>query len=349
MGDAMNTTCGPPEPGHDADERGDPRGRAEVGAAVGQWTERDRVEAVGRCARRRSAAPTPRACWRVFVSPVSAHAVMYALCSVPTCALSSVASTPCSQLQYALVIVIQTWRSSSAVNGSSGNGERASPEPHPHDAAALVHRVVLDRHLGCEGLGIRRVGGRVADEPADVDLPAVEDAPQPAVLVACEHERAAAVRTRFGEEADATVAGAERDVVAAEEAHALWCTVGLELRGEDRGDPVVLADETPHRSVTLDSGQQFVLLVGQHDSPPHVAIPGLLCIPVVDGNNTTLVDGDGRERGDPPQAGSLDPSHGKEPFSMDTARLPANTEPTVTKRKNKVFPPSSNWAGARPD
>ena len=29
---------------------------------------------------------------------------------------------------------------------------------------------------------------------------------------------------------------------------------------------------------------------------------------------------------------------------MDTARLPANTDPTVTKRKNKVFPPSSNSA-----
>ncbi len=66
------------------------------------------------------------------LSPVSAHRVMYASCSVPTCALSSVASTPCSQLQYAWVIVIHTWRSSSAVNGSSGNGGAGVSPSHTH-------------------------------------------------------------------------------------------------------------------------------------------------------------------------------------------------------------------------
>ena len=156
-------------------------------------------------------------------------------------------------------------------HGERQLGERWSgrlAEPHPDDAAALVHRVVLDRHLGREGLGIRRVGGDVTDEPADVDLPAVEDAPQPAVLVAASTSEQPRCGHASAKKPDATVAGAERDVVVAEEAHALRRAVGLELRGEERGDPVVLAHQTPHRSVTLDSGQQFVLLVGQHASPP---------------------------------------------------------------------------------
>ena len=156
--------------------------------------------------------------------------------------------------------------------GERGRGRLA--EPHPDDAAALVHREVLDRHLGREGLGVGRVRGHLADEAADVDLPAVEDAAQSALLVAREHERAAAVRARFDEEADAAVAGAEGDVVLTEQTDALRRAIGLELRREDRRDPVVLAHETPHRSVSLDSRQPFVLLVRQHDRPPRLVRRG---------------------------------------------------------------------------
>ena len=194
---------------------------------------------------------------------------MYALCSVPMCAVSSVASTPCSQLHAQLVAVTHTWLSGSCVNGRCGNGRRlALAEPHPHEPAALDRRVAAGRDLGRERLGVRAVGGRVDDLAGDVDLPAVEDAPQPALLVAREHEGRVAVRAPLVEEPDVAVRVAEGHVVLADEAHAARRAVGAELHGEHCGDPAVLAHEHAHRGVTVDARQPLVLVVGQHRCLP---------------------------------------------------------------------------------
>ena len=71
---------------------------------------------------------------------------MYALCSVPMCVVSSVASTPCSQLHAQLVAVTHTWLSGSMRERQVREGRRlALAEPHPDEPAALDRRVATGR------------------------------------------------------------------------------------------------------------------------------------------------------------------------------------------------------------
>ena len=137
-------------------------------------------------------------------------------------------------------------------------------EPHPDHPAALEGRVVGDGHLGGERLRVGAVRRHVDDRARHVDLPRVEDAPEPALLVARERERRAAVRTALVEEADPTVRRPERHVVATHQADAHGRTVGDQLRGDQRRDPVVLAEQRAHWRVALDPGQQLVLFARHH-------------------------------------------------------------------------------------
>ena len=118
------------------------------------------------------------------------------------CDVSSVASTPCSQLQAHCVAVTHTLL-------VRQHGERQVRErrrldlaqPHPHQPAGVDGRVAAGLDLRRERLGVRRVGRRLDDLAGDVDLPPVEDAAQAAVLVAGQHQRGVAVRAALVEEA----------------------------------------------------------------------------------------------------------------------------------------------------
>ena len=98
----------------------------------------------------------------------------------------------------------------------------------------------------------------------DVELPAVIDAAQPALLVASEEERDAPVRAELVEESDAAVRVSKRHQVFAQELDAHGRTIGLrKLRREQRRDPVT-AHGVSHRRSGTNAGDELVLFVCQH-------------------------------------------------------------------------------------
>ncbi len=156
----------------------------------------------------------------------------------------------------------------------------------------LRHVTVRRRRLGPGELGQRRLEvrwvdgriGRLADlvleaqlfrlvhhvhaTAADVELPAVVDAPETALLVASEEERRAPMRAVFVEETDAPFGVAERHQLLAQQLDAHRRAVGLgQLLREQRGNPVP-AHGLAHRRAGADAGDELVLFACQHASPP---------------------------------------------------------------------------------
>ena len=124
----------------------------------------------------------------------------------------------------------------------------------PDEAAQLDRGVGLLADLVLEGELFRLVH-HVHTATADVELPAVVDAPQPALLVAAEEQRGAAVGTELVEQADAAAGVAERDEVLAEQAHAHGRAIGLrQLPAEQRRQPVA-AHRGAHGGGVADAGQ----------------------------------------------------------------------------------------------
>src|SRR6185437_8570674 len=83
-------------------------------------------------------------------------------------------------------------------------------EIDPQQAAGFVSRMAAHGHARGEALAPRAQLGRSIDALAvDRELPAVKDAPQPALLVPRECEARAAVRTGFLHETDTAVGRAE--------------------------------------------------------------------------------------------------------------------------------------------
>ena len=72
--------------------------------------------------------------------------------------------------------------------------------------------------------------GESVDYPSvDIELPAVEQASQPAFLVPAKRQRDTAMRTGLVQNADASLRVPERHKVLSEQPHAAGCTVGHEL------------------------------------------------------------------------------------------------------------------------
>src|SRR6185312_8454545 len=129
------------------------------------------------------------------------------------------------------------------------------------------------------------------------NLPAVEDTAQPALFVAAQRHRRAAMRTGFVDEADTPVRRAERDEILAHEAHALRRAVAGQRRRTDRRHPV-FAQQFAHRRAGIGAHQQFVLFASQR----HVRSPR--ANPVISGPVWELRPRYGSPRGCPaPTAG----------------------------------------------
>ena len=96
--------------------------------------------------------------------------------------------------------------------------------------------------------------------PVDVELPAVVDAAQAALLVPPEAQRDAAVRAELIQQADAALRVAEGHQVLAEQADAHRRGIGFgDLARKQRRYPVH-AHRGAHRGALPGTRQQFVLL-----------------------------------------------------------------------------------------
>jgi len=101
-----------------------------------------------------------------------------------------------------------------------------------------------------------------------VELPAVVDAAQAALLVAGQPERGAAMRAKFVDESHAAAAVAEGDKVLAQQPHPDRRSVRLrQLAGHGRRHPVA-AQRFAHRRPRADAGDQFIVLRGKHRFAP---------------------------------------------------------------------------------
>ena len=107
---------------------------------------------------------------------------------------------------------------------------------------------------------LRRLVQHVDAVAGHVELPAVIDAAQAALLVAAEVQRDAAVRAELVDQPDLAVGVAERDQVLAEQPHAHRRAVGLgDLAREQRGDPIP-PHRVAHRGALAHPGDEFVFL-----------------------------------------------------------------------------------------
>ena len=136
-------------------------------------------------------------------------------------------------------------------------GVLLGPHVGPDDAVALERAVGLQEHLVLEvalgGLARHVNAGAVRGE-----LPAVVAAAQALFLVTSEVERRGAMRATGRHGGDRAAGEAHDEEVFAEEPRAVRHAVGLDLAGEDGGDPVT-AHEIAHRGTCAHLRQQFVV------------------------------------------------------------------------------------------
>jgi len=136
----------------------------------------------------------------------------------------------------------------------------------PDEAAQFAGRISSYADLVLELVFLRLV--HLVDTTAvDGEFPAVVNATQPALLVAPEPQRGAAMWTIFVEEPDPAVAVAERDEILAQQPDAHRRTVGPgDLARQQRRDPIA-THRLAHRRSRAGPGQQLVFLTGQHGLP----------------------------------------------------------------------------------
>jgi hypothetical protein len=120
-------------------------------------------------------------------------------------------------------------------------------------------------------LSLKRLDGLVrhVDTAAGhVELPAVVNAAKPALLVAAEEERGAAVGAVLAHQPHAALGVAKRDQILAEEAHLLGRAVGSrQLAGRQEGQPV-LAEQLAHRRAATHAAQELVVFAREHRLTP---------------------------------------------------------------------------------
>ena len=125
-------------------------------------------------------------------------------------------------------------------------------EIRPDEAAGLARRIGLVFHA-LRHVGAGRFGSEVDDVALHVEFPAVIETAQPALFVAGEDKRGAAMRAQFVEHAEPALAVAEHDQVLAEQAHPQRRAIGFgHLLGEAGGDPVP-AHDLAHRRRPFDT------------------------------------------------------------------------------------------------
>src|SRR5262249_23911591 len=100
--------------------------------------------------------------------------------------------------------------------------------------------------------------------PAGVELPAVIDAAQPALLVASEEERRPAVRAVRGQQPHAALGVANGQQVFAQQANAHGWPVRLRQLRAEQGRLPVMAHEMAHRSAGAHACQELVFFFAQH-------------------------------------------------------------------------------------
>ena len=106
--------------------------------------------------------------------------------------------------------------------------------------------------------------------PADVELPPVVGAAQPALLVPPVEQRRAPVRATLPDQADRPARVAEGDQVLAQQPDPARRPVGLaDLRRQAGRDPVA-AQQVPHRRPRADPGEDLVVFGRQHGAPPRL-------------------------------------------------------------------------------
>jgi hypothetical protein len=115
--------------------------------------------------------------------------------------------------------------------------------------------------------GLGRRGREVYAVAVDVEFPAMIGAAQAAPFVAAVVEIGAAMRTVRLDDADATVAVAERQQVFTEDLDLLLRAVALgQFLGEQRRHPEA-AQQVAHRRARPAAGQEFIVLATEHQSP----------------------------------------------------------------------------------
>ena len=124
-------------------------------------------------------------------------------------------------------------------------------------------RIGLVFHLLGEG-ALRRLGRHFDDVAIDVDLPAVIEAAETAIFVTAVHERRAAVRAIFVENADLAVSVAEDHQILAKQTHLDRIAIRLRHFLDQAGGHPVPAENLSHRGVALDAAHQIVLVPGEH-------------------------------------------------------------------------------------
>jgi hypothetical protein len=132
----------------------------------------------------------------------------------------------------------------------------------PDEAAGLPGGVGFVLHLVRKAArGLRR---HFQDVPVHVELPAVIEAAQAALLVTAQRQRGLPVRAGLAEYAEPALRVAESHEIFAQQAKPDRCTVRFaQLLAQRRWNPVT-AHQAPHGSVPLDPAQQIVFRRRQH-------------------------------------------------------------------------------------
>src|SRR6266852_5686340 len=144
---------------------------------------------------------------------------------------------------------------------------RRRPHVGPDDSAAFHARVGLELYALAHA-ALFRLGGQVHALAVYVVLPPVVRAAQPALLVAAEPQRHAAVGAELVDDADAPFAVAEGDQLLSQQLYANRGAVALrQLRVEQRGYPVA-PEQLAHRRAGAGAGQEYIHLLGQHGRSP---------------------------------------------------------------------------------
>ena len=136
----------------------------------------------------------------------------------------------------------------------------------PDQVGPFAHRIgeQLDRVLV---RGLRRRGRQVDAVAVDIELPAVEGAAQPAILVASVIEIGAAMRTMRLDDADLSVGVAKGQQLLAQDLDLLRGPVALrQFFRQQRRHPEA-AQQIAHRRAGTAARQEFVIGLAEHQSP----------------------------------------------------------------------------------
>src|SRR6266699_6845436 len=137
------------------------------------------------------------------------------------------------------------------------------PHVGPDDSAQLHARVGLELDALAHA-AFFRLRGQVHALAVHVVLPPVIRAAQPALLVAAEPQRHAAVGAELVDQGDSPLRIAEGNQLLSEQFHADGRAVALrQLPVEQRGYPVA-PEQLAHRRAGAGAGEEFIHLAGQH-------------------------------------------------------------------------------------